>query len=96
MRLEHKGLGVSVELLDELLQRHVEAYFIALRDLTGENAIELSSPERMGHFVRAACRSGILNHIAEDDVADLPPSQVNWLAGKIDDHLAKALDIPPE
>lgn len=96
MNLQNESLGVSAELTDELLQRHVEAYFIALRDLGGDNQLDLSTPERMGNYVRAGCRSGILNHIEEKDVDDLAPAAVNWLAVELDEHIAKALSIDPE
>lgn len=96
MRLEHKGLGISAELIDELLQRHVEAYFIALRDVSGDNSLDLSTPERCGNWVRAGCRSGILNSINEEDVGNMKPAAVLWLAGKLDDHVASVMEIPPE
>ena len=59
MNLQNESLGVSAEMVDDLLQRHVEAYFLALRDLGGE--VTLSIPENMGNSVRAACRAEILN-----------------------------------
>ncbi len=96
MNLKNEGLGVSVELVDELLQRHVEAYFVALRDIAGDNQIDFSVPERMGNYVRAGCRSGILNTISEEDVDDMSPKSINWLASKIDNHIAEASEVPPE
>jgi hypothetical protein len=96
MRLEHKGLGVSVELLDELLQRHVEAYFVALRELGGEDYLNSSTPERSGYWVRAGCRSGILNSLSEEDVSGMKPAAVMWLSAKLDEHIASAMEIPPE
>jgi hypothetical protein len=96
MNLQNKSLGVSVEITDVLLQRHVEAYFLALRDINGGNELEYSVPERMGGYVRAGCRSGILNTISEEDVDDMSPAAVNWLAAEIDTHIGKASEIPPE
>ena len=96
MRLEHKGLGVSVELLDELLQRHVEAYFIALREIGGEDYLNSSTFERSGNWVRAACRSEILNSVEENDVGDMRPAVVLWMAAKLDEHISSATEIPPE
>ena len=93
MRLQHKSLGVEVELLEDLKQRHVEAYFIALREIETPDP---STPQRLGNFVRAGCVSGILNSIHAEDVADLTPAAVAWLAQKLDAHIAKALTIPPE
>jgi len=96
MRLEHKKLGVSAELQDELLQRHVEAYFVALRDLGGEKSFDLSTPQRLGNYVRAGCTAGILNTIHAEDVDGMKPAAVAWLAQKLDSHIAQALTIPPE
>ena len=96
MKLEHKSLGVSAELQDELLQKHVEAYFVALRDLGGEKYFDQSTPQRLGNYVRAACTAGILNTIHAEDVYGMKPAAVAWLAQKLDSHIAQALKIPPE
>ena len=96
MRLEHKGLGVSAELLDDVRQRHVETYFSVLRELGGENYLDESTVQRLGNFVRAGCRSGILNTFQEDDVNEMKPSAVAWIAQQIDSHIAGFLEIPPE
>ncbi len=94
MNLLNESLGVSAEMVDDLLQRHVEAYFLALRDLGGE--VSLSVPENMGNSVRAACRAEILNTISEGDVDEMKPAAINWIAVKLDDHIAGALIISPE
>ena len=96
MRLEHKKLGVFAELQDELLQKHVEAYFEALRELGGEKYFDQSTPHRLGNYVRAACQSGILNTIHAEDVGSMKPAAVAWLAQKLDKHIAEALEVPPE
>jgi len=96
MRLEHKSLGVSAELLDDVRQRHIEAYFTALRELGGEQYLDQSTPKRLGNFVRAGCDSGILNSIHKEDVDDMKPSAVAWVAQKLDAHIASFLEIPPE
>jgi len=96
MKLEHKSLGVSAELQDELLQKHVEAYFVALRDLGGEKYFDQSTPQRLGNYVRAACQAGILNTVHAEDVGGMKPAAVAWLAQKLDSHIAQALKIPPE
>ena len=96
MKLEHKSLGVSAELQDELLQKHVEAYFVALRDLGGEKYFDQSTPQRLGNYVRAACTAGILNTVHAEDVDGMKPAAVAWLAQKLDSHIAQALKIPPE
>jgi len=89
-------LGVSAELQDELLQKHVEAYFVALRDLGGEKYFDQSTPQRLGNYVRAACTAGILNTVHAEDVDGMKPAAVAWLAQKLDSHIAQALKIPPE
>ena len=96
MRLEHKKLGIVAELQDELLQRHVEAYFVALRELGGEKSFDLSTPQRLGNYVRAGCKAGILNTVHAEDVDGMKPAAVAWLAQKLDSHIAQALTIPPE
>ena len=96
MRLEHKSLGVSAELQDELLQKHVEAYFEALRELGVEKYFDQSTPHRLGNYVRAACQAGILNTVHAEDVDSMKPAAVAWLAQKLDKHIAEALEVPPE
>ena len=89
-------MGVSAELQDELLQKHVEAYFEALRELGGEKYFDQSTPHRLGNYVRAACQAGILNTVHAEDVDNMKPAAVAWLAQKLDKHIAEALEVPPE
>lgn len=95
MKFENQDLGVSVEIMDDVRQRHIEAYFAALRDISGSNSLDLSVPERMGNFVRAGKQAGIITSGVED-VDEMVPSQVNWLAQQLDGYLAKFLTISPE
>ena len=78
---EHKGLGVSATVPDDLRYRDVEAFFKARRELA--DGVRLSSPEYCGTVVRAAVRLGWIDDIDEDGVSDLKAGAVTWLAGKI-------------
>jgi len=95
MKLEHAKLGISVELADPIKQRHVEAFFKAKRELDGDNAIRLSSPEEYGSVVRSAWGGGVLLPPAQD-VAEWSPAAVRWLGQQLDRLIGEALSIPPE
>ena len=92
IKIQHKSLGVAYE-LPELTQRMVEDYFKALRERTVEPE-EISAPEFAGDVVRTAADLEWLNGVNE--VGDLKPSITIWLSGKINDHVAEALAVPPE
>jgi hypothetical protein len=91
MRQEHKKLGVWVEIPDPLLQRHVEALFKGIREI-GLDPEKVSSPEYNGGLVEAAQRLGW----CPGPIGDMRPAAVTWIARKINDTVAEALDIPPE
>ena len=96
MHLKHKTLGLDVTLVD-ILQLHMEAFFREKRGLDGDNSISLFLPEQQGNVLRAACRAGIISDgLDEEAIGDLVPAAVLWLARKIDEVLAKTLEIPPE
>ena len=95
MKLEHAKLGVSVELADPIKQRHVEAFFKAKRELDGDNAVRLSSPEEYGSVIRSAWTAGVLLPPAQD-VGELSPAAVRWLGQQLDRLIGEALSIPPE
>ena len=95
MKLENEKLGLSVEVVDPILQRHVEAFFKAKRELDGDNAIRLSSVEHHGSILRAAWKAGILLP-PELGVADMKPAVVRWVARKLDELIGETLEIPPE
>jgi hypothetical protein len=95
MKLENEKLGLSVEVADPILQRHVEAFFKAKREADGDNAIRLSSPEHHGGILRAAWKCGLLLPPARE-VADMAPAAVRWLGRKLDELLGEVLEVPPE
>ena len=98
MKLKHESLGTSVELADELLQRHVEAFFLNLRELSGGNEamFDLSAPENSGNAIRAACEAKIILDMDSSDVENMSPASIFWLAPQIDQILREALEVPPE
>jgi len=95
MKLESEKLGLSVEVVEPILQRHVESFFKVKRELDGDNAIRLSSVEHHGSILRAAWRGGILLP-PEQDVAGMKPANVRWLGRKLDEMIGETLEIPPE
>ena len=95
MKIENQKLEISAELLDDLRQRHVEAFFRAARDLQG-GELNVSSPEYTGITVRAAARAGLLSGVNEGDVDDMRPAAVRVLAAGINDHISEALAVPGE
>jgi len=95
MKIENEKLGLSVQIVEPILQRHVEAFFKAKRELDGDNAIRLSSVEHHGSIVRAAYRATILLP-PEQSVAEMKPAVVRWLGRKLDELIGETLEIPPE
>ena len=95
MKLENAKLEVSVEVAEHILQRHVEEFFKAKRELDGENAVRLSSPEHHGSILRASWKCGLLLP-PEQKVEEMRPAVVRWLGRKLDDMLGEALEVPPE
>ena len=93
-KAEHAKLGLSFDLPDDLRQRDIEAFFKALREIGGREAI--SSPERNGNVLRSAARCGWLKGVGEDDIGDWKPPAVTWLAGEIDTLVTEAFIVPGE
>jgi len=57
---------------------------------------QLSTPENHGAIVRSAAHCGWLGDTTEEEVSDKSPPSIKWLAGKIDDYIARSLEIPGE
>jgi len=81
-----------MEILRDLRQRHIDAYFPLLRDITDQ----LSSPEYAGRVVRAAAAVGIISGLAPEDVDELHPGLTIKLAKQVNEAVAEALTIPPD
>ncbi len=73
----------------ELKQRHVEAFFKAMRT-AGVNAGDMSAPEYTGAVVRAAQAAEI---VSVADVGEMAPRDVIRLAREVNDAIAEALAI---
>ena len=95
MKLEHKGLGVEVEFVDDLLNKHVDAWLAAMR---AHNVRWRTVPfsDTATQYVVAACEAGMLNGLDPDSLGDMKAAQVHWIAGEIDARIAEAIVIPPE
>ncbi len=78
---------------EDLRQKHVEAFFAALRELGADNK---SGPEFAGSTVRAALQSGVVSGAEVDSVAEMKPGSVAALSQKINDALSEALAIEGE
>jgi len=94
MKVEHEGLKLEYELKDDLRQRDIEAFFKARREMRGDES--LSGPEHNGVVIRAAIKSGWLADVKDDDVGDMHPAAVTWLAGEIQTAVAAAFEVPGE
>jgi len=79
-----------------------ERFGLVLREFTGSLRAEqkrdtnLSSPENWGMILRAAAQCGWVGDMTEEFIADMSPGSVKWLAGEIDNYIAKSLDVPGE
>lgn len=97
MKWEHAKLGIKVEAKEVLLQEDVENFFRTKRRISGNNEINLSVMETVGNVVRAALMEGIvINGLVVEEVGKLAPSAASWLAKEVSDHIADAIEIPPE
>ena len=83
----------EITLITDLRQRHVEAFFAALRE---SGAQDKSGPEYMGGVVRAALSAGIATGATADDVAEMKPQDVTTLGRKVNDLLREAMIIEGE
>jgi len=95
MKLKHESLGVEVEFVDELLNKHVDAWLAAMRDFDPKWR-SLPFSDIATQYVRAACKADMLNGFDPDSLGDMKAAQVHWLAGEVDQRMAEALVIPPE
>lgn len=93
-KIEHETLGLEFELPDrELKQRDVEAFYAAM-PATARGAL---APVRNGHIIRAAIDCGWLKgQLTAEEVGDMHPAGVTWLAGEIDTLVFTAYEIPGE
>jgi len=83
----------EITIITDVRQRHVEAFFAALREL---GAQDKSGPEYMGGLVRAALSTGIALGAKADDVDEMLPADVNALGSKINDLLRKVMIVEGE
>jgi len=95
MKLKHESLGVEVEFVDELLNKHVDAWLTAMRDFNSKwRSFPFSDVATL--YVRAACKANMLNGFDPKDLEDMKAAEVHWIASEIDVKMAEALVIPPE
>ena len=95
MKLTHESLGVEVDFVDELLNKHVDAWMTAMRDFDPRWR-SLSFQDTATEYVRAACEAHMLNGLDPENLGDMKPAHVHWIAGEIDERMTEALKIPPE
>lgn len=93
MRLEHKGLGASIDFVDDLLNRHVDAWMTAMREWDPKWR-SLPFSDCATAYVRAGIKADMLNGLEDPD--NLQASVVHWIASEIDSRIAEAITIPPE
>lgn len=89
---EHKKTGWTLDIKD-ITQGDLETYFKRYRE---GRADSVSGSEQNGLTVRAAAQAGWITSPAAGDVAGMPPNQVAWIAGKIDQVYLELTTIPPE
>jgi hypothetical protein len=95
MKLTHESLGISVDFVDELLNKHVDAWMTAMRDF---NPQWRSFPftDMATQYVKAACEAHMLNGLDPEGLGDMKAAEVHWIAGEVDRFMAEALVVPPE
>ena len=92
---EHKGMGVSATVPDDLRHRDVEAFYKARREFSGGED-NLSSPEQCGNIVRAAAKLGWIDGTKAAGVDELKTAAVIWLSGKVQGEVVGTMRIDPE
>lgn len=95
MRLEHKGLDVSVEFVDNLLTRHVDAWMEAMRKWD-PNWRSRPFSETTTQYVLAGLSCHMCNGFKPEELGDMKPAITHWIASEIDRRIAEAIVIPPE
>ena len=95
MKLKHESLGVSVEFVDELLNRHVDAWMTAMRAHNPEWR-SLPFTDVATEYVRAACKAEMLDGLDPEGLGDMKTAEVHFIATAIDLRLAEAMVVPPE
>jgi len=95
MKLKHESLGIEVEFVDELLNKHVDAWMAAMRNFNSRWR-SFSFTDVATLYVRAACEANMLNGFDPEGLGDMKVAEVHFIATEIDKRLAEAMVIPPE
>jgi len=92
MLKQHKGLGTTLTLPDEILQRHLVAIGKGMR-AAGANNTDVSQAE----YDVALCRVAInLGWVPEFDIEEVAPAKVRWIVREVNQAVGAATIIPPE
>ncbi len=83
MKIENEALGIEYELPDDIIQSELERYddklFGYLDELENSSNVILAS----GAICRAAVYIGWLGETTKDDVANMKPYAIKWLAVQV-------------
>jgi len=95
-KIDHEALDLHFEIPDSgLRQRHIEEFYKALGERSSVRG--MLGPVRNGHIVRAAITVGWLEgQLTDEEVGDMHPAGVTWLASELDDIVAAAFVIEGE
>lgn len=85
----------EIGLVDPLLQKHIEKFYREKRKLDAPNGPEASPWELNGNFIRAAILAEIVESgMVVEDVDELIPGIVQWVANQIDIYMAEFAAVP--
>lgn len=86
---EHEKYGKIV--LVDLKQRHLEAFLIATKDVDKELPLQIY----YGKVLQAAIDAGWITEPVIEDVGDIKPDKVRWLAEQVIVAYSEAVTVDP-
>lgn len=86
---EHEKHGKIV--LVDLKQRHLEAFLIAMKDVDKELPLQIYH----GKVLKAAIDAGWITEPVIEDIGDVKPARVRWLAEQVIIAYTDAVTVDP-
>lgn len=96
MKIQHKGLGIDID-MPEILQGKLEEFereTEAAISYVNEHGLQVAIFN--GSLLRAAVKVGWLPGIEIDEIPNMPPAKVAFIASQITQALIDARDVPPQ
>lgn len=88
--IRHKALGIDIQ-LSAVTQKMLEDFNRTLRQ---DDTAEVSFAEFSGATVRAAAAAGWLVGIAEEDVDQMSPAAVRFIAAELNEYYSEITTVP--